>query len=298
MKNYYIIGFCFISLNLSCATVDKNEVNSDLEIETKSVVTASEKRSEKKLHKTEDSQKNNKQLILANSITNYKNESVFENASDGLDSAIKDQNQDLIFKFASQLLSTEPKNIKALNAIGLYYFKKGQNSAARYSFEKALEHHPDRSELHSNYGLVLKADGEQRLAVEEFRKAIDINESNLAANINIGTIYVRERDFAKALIALDKAYSIGHRENKFLNNYAVALVANRKFDQALEIYKLVTKSSESNKEALLNMAIVLIDHLEKYKEGLEIINRIKFLGSGDNRNIITRLEAKAQSKTN
>lgn len=219
-----------------------------------------------------------------------------ESQVDTLKKAIRDLNDEAIIKSASQILYQSPTDLYALNSSAMAHYRKKQYDSAAFLINKALALQPDRSEFHSNLGLIQMSQGEKRFGILSFKKALELDESNLTANVNLGTIYVSEKDYAKALIVLEKAYDVGMRDVKFLNNYGIALVANVKYEKALEVYRLATKDSNSQKDALFNMAILMIDHMGKYKDGLEVINRLKFVGASEYHAKISLLEDKAKQE--
>ena len=56
------------------------------------------------------------------------------------------------------------------------------------------------------------------------------------------------------------------------------------------------KEQNNNREILLNYAILLIDHLNKFKEGVDVLSRLKFVGPpSESRNRIIALENKAKA---
>lgn len=215
---------------------------------------------------------------------------------DALNEAIKTQNDDKIYSTSTQILSQSPTDLKALNAIAMYNYKKGRFEVSRYLLAKALSTHPRSSELYSNLGIIQLAQNERREAIKSFRQALDINNGDSVASANLGAIYVQEKDYAKALIVLETAYKKGMRDSRIAGNYAVALTANKNFPKAEEIYQSALKDQNNNKELLLNYAILLIDHLNKNQEGLDVLNRLKFVGStSEMRNRINALENKAKA---
>lgn len=210
--------------------------------------------------------------------------------------AIKSQNDEQIFRVASQLLTQSPNDVKAMNAMAMYYFKKGRIDASRYLLNKAITINPNMSEAYSNIGLIHMANDERREAIKAFRKALDLNSNDGIAAANAGAIYVTERDYNKAASVLYVAYNGGVRDAKTLNNYAVALTAVGKFDDARSIYQTAMKEQNNNRELLLNYAILLIDHMNKHKEGMDVLNRLKFVGPpSESRNRIIALENKAKA---
>ena len=75
---------------------------------------------------------------------------VSQTTSQLLNEAIKGQKDQDIYKYAGQALLENPSDVKALNAMALYQYKKGRFSAAVYLLDKALAQNPNSAEVHSN----------------------------------------------------------------------------------------------------------------------------------------------------
>lgn len=223
-------------------------------------------------------------------------ESVFSRTISPLDQAIRDQNDQMIFSEASVALIRNPKDSKALNAMAMYHYKMGRFDLSEYLLRQGIKATPNSAELHNNLGVVLLATGQYRDAILSFRQAMVINPNDPVAGANIGAIYVKEKDFSKAIIALEIANRRGQKDPRTQLNYAVALTATGQASRAKKIYKDLLSDNENNREALLNYAILLVDHLKEYREGLEVINRLKFVGGpADSRLSINELENKAKA---
>lgn len=214
----------------------------------------------------------------------------------GLNEGIKDQNDEKIFQEATSLLAQNSNDIRSLNALAMYHYKRGRFDLCRYLLNRAIGASPKTAELYSNLGVVQLAQGEQREAVKSFRKALEINGSEPVAASNLGAIYTQVKDYGKAQVVLDIAYNKGIRDERVLNNYAITLTAQGKYNRAEEIYKTLIEKKNNSSEYLYNYAILLVDYLGKYQEGIEVINRLKFVGGpADTRNRIIALENKAKA---
>jgi Flp pilus assembly protein TadD len=213
-----------------------------------------------------------------------------------LSEAVKSQNDERIYHVATQILASSPNDPKALNALAMYHYKKSRPELSRYLLSKAISANPRQSELYSNLGIVQLAQNENREAVKSFRKALEINGNDAVAAANVGAIYIQEQDYQKAQTALETAYRKGMRDPRLLNNYAIALTAQGKYDQARDLYQQALKENSNNKEALFNLAVLLVDHMNKFSEAMDIINRLKFVGGpADTRSRINALENKAKA---
>ncbi len=210
--------------------------------------------------------------------------------------AIKLQNDDAIQKAASELLAQNSKDLAALNSMAMVYYKKGRLDAAEYLLGKAVSAHSESSEIYSNLGLVLLAKGERREAIRSFRKAIELNPNNAVAGANVGSLYIQDKDFNKAVLSLEIAVKNGQRDLKVMNNYAIAMAATGKPKEASDIYERLLKDNPGNKDVMLNYSILMIEQMQKYREGLDLLNRLKFVGnSSESREIIKQLENKAKA---
>ena len=214
----------------------------------------------------------------------------------GLAEAIRSNNEEAIYRSAIQILSKNPSDIKALNALGLYHYRKSHWAAAQLMFGRALKVAPNLSDLHNNMALVMLAQKEKRDAIKEFRRAIELNPNDANAAANIGSIYVEEQDYTKALVALEIAYRKNARDQRVLNNYAIAMTATGKYPEAKGVYKQALKLNENNKDVMLNYAGLFIEQLNQNQEGLDLLSKVKFLGpSPEARNKINVLENKAKA---
>lgn len=215
---------------------------------------------------------------------------------DALNEAIKQQNDEQIQKASGEILTQNPKDGRALNALALVYYKRGRFEAAQYLLNKALVSNPNSSEVYGNLGTVLIAKNDRREAVKMFRKALSLNPDDALVGANLGALYVQEKDYSKALLALEVPVKKGMKDQKILNNYAISLAAKGRVKDAADIYQRILKENPSQKEVMLNYSILLIDDMKKYQEGLDLLNRLKFVGPApESRQVIKDLEIKAKA---
>jgi Flp pilus assembly protein TadD len=213
-----------------------------------------------------------------------------------LNSAILSKNDERIRNASIEVLQNSPKDIKALNSLAMSYLQKGNTEAALMLLNKMISIEPRSSSAHSNLGLLYLGRNEKRDAIDMFKKALEYDSDNHTAAANLGAIYVKEKDYTKALIALEQTVEEGKADDSTINNYAIALTATGQEQEAASIYEKLLNKNTSNKNAMLNLAIVYIDKLNKFDEGLDLINRLKFVGPDlDARQTIKELENKAKA---
>ncbi len=221
---------------------------------------------------------------------------VQESSSVELDRAIQKQDDRGIAIFSRKILIQSPLDAKALNALALYHFKKGELKAAEALLSKAISANDQISMLFSNLGIVLQSLKDESGAVKAYRQALKVDPFNPIAAANVGAYYAQVKDYKKAQVALEIAVEKGQRDWRTLNNYGVTLMALGQYPFAETQLKKSSELQPQNTAVLLNYAILLVDHLGKPAQGLDIINRIRFMGpSPDMRKKISELENKAKS---
>ncbi len=215
---------------------------------------------------------------------------------DALNAAMASNNDERVKGAAIEILQNNSKDIKALNALAMNALKKGQSEAAVLILEKILTIDPKSSSAHCNLGLIALNRGEKHEAIEMFKKSLEYDSNNAVAAMNLGSIYIKEKDYNKTIIALDRAVDNGKADENSMNNYAIALAGTCKAQAAADIYEKILKKNSSNKNVMLNLAIVLIEKLNKNEEGLDLVNRLKFVGADfESRQVIKDLENKAKA---
>lgn len=213
-----------------------------------------------------------------------------------LNAALKRQNESEMIKASQEILLVNPANPKALNTLGMVNYKRGKYKASEYFIKRALKDAPNVSALYNNLGLVQLAQGEEREAIVSFKKGYQMNSSDAALGANLGALYVKNKDFKNAEYALESAYKKNPKDQKIASNYAAALAANKKFPEATVVYEKALSENQSSRDIMLNYAIHQVENLKQYQKGLDLINRLKFVGApSEARNLIKDLENKAKA---
>ncbi len=200
------------------------------------------------------------------------------NPYQGLSDAIKSGNDEAVFRSASGVLAQTPNDSKAQNAMGLYHYRKGRFLAAQYFFLKAIKTNPNASDLYNGLGLSWLGLNDEKEAIAAFKKAVELDSSSLAAAVNLSSIYMAKKDYARAIVPLEMAVKRGPKDFKILNNYGIALAATGKYSQSKDQYQAALSVNSSAKDVMLNLAILQIEHLKNFQDGLDMLSKLKFLG--------------------
>lgn len=177
---------------------------------------------------------------------------------------------------ASRLLGSDQNDTVALNTLALLHLRRGRPKAAKLLLLRALEKGTPTAALHNNLGVAYLDDGDQEAAILEFKKALQLDESHAEALGNLGSIYLKGGDAERAFPMLEKAYKANRGNAAIANNYALALRTRNDFEGARRVYDDLLKAHPNDVNALLNYAILLIDFMNKPKDGLDLVFKVKF----------------------
>lgn len=85
-------------------------------------------------------------------------------------------------------------DFKALNAMAMVYYKKGQFNLAKNLLFRAQKNNPT-FEVYSNLGIVLLGNEERNEALRQFKKALELNPNDSVSASNAGSIYIKAYDY-------------------------------------------------------------------------------------------------------
>lgn len=175
------------------------------------------------------------------------------------------------------LLLDNPKDIFALNALGMYYYRVKQLQAAELLFSKAMALSPDSAVILNNIGVIKLEQGRETEALTYFQSALQKNSNNEVTNQNLTSYYLKSLDFNSA-IQFSKDINISKLSELDIQcQYGIALMSVGQFDQSRIVFERILSISPDHVVALLNFAILEIEKNKKYKEGLDLVNRLKLV---------------------
>ncbi len=214
-----------------------------------------------------------------------------------LSKAFQSKNQKELFAIAGQILSQNPNDAQALNALALHHIQKGEWGAARLLLERALEKNKNVAGLYNNLGVIDLREDSLESAYLNFKTAYNIDSKNSNVLNNLGSIYIKYLDYGKAERLVEDAYSFMSDSLSVTNNLAILKRSQGQYDESAKLYKKVLDKDPRNVPTVLNYAILLIEYMKKYDEGERLLNKLEFLESNEPyvRAKMTELNTKLQA---
>jgi tetratricopeptide (TPR) repeat protein len=158
-----------------------------------------------------------------------------------------------------QLIKVDPENFKALQLLGLYNYKKGDNNKAIEFFEESLKSQPDNSENYNNLSLCYAKLGKIDEAKRHIEKAISLSPENASYLSNFGMHCRQAGDTEKAIDCYKKALDLEPESYIFWMNLGSAYGSLKKLDEAIECFE---KSIEINDSPAAHVDLAYAHHLK------------------------------------
>ncbi|MEY4617106.1 MAG: hypothetical protein RJB66_2066 [Pseudomonadota bacterium] len=201
---------------------------------------------------------------------------------DGVQMALTSGQDASVEKAIAAVLSQDQNDSKALNSLALFHLSKGRTPLAKMILKNILDKEPKNIAALNNMGVIYGQLGERRQATEFYRKALAVKSNYPIAAANLGAILAGGKDYSKAKKYLEIAYEGGIKDVSLLNNYGAALLADNDSDTQ-DIFKQALKEGGSDFAVSFNYALYLTYVKKDYKEANEMLDKIRFLGMPANK---------------
>ncbi|HET9804851.1 MAG TPA: tetratricopeptide repeat protein [Candidatus Acidoferrum sp.] len=170
---------------------------------------------------------------------------------------------DLSMRAAQQLSVVAPDSaeVHKLNAESMELQGKWDEAAKEY--ERILKTMPDAPAIHFRLGrLYLSKPGatpeEMTRAKEELRKELEIDPKNTAALFVLGEMARQESDWPEAIARFSTAAKLDANFGDAFMGWGSALIAVKKFDEAIEPLRQAARLEPANTAAHYNLGMALL----------------------------------------
>jgi Flp pilus assembly protein TadD len=159
--------------------------------------------------------------------------------------------------FWQKTVAVSPKSVKALNAMGLTYFRKGDMRSAIQEYNTAIQINPYYIESYNNRGVAYVQEGKFEQAISDYNKALEIKPNDAVAYNNRGVAYGQKGNLKQAISDCNQALQLKPDYADAYNNLAVAYFLKNNYSLSWEYlqkarslgYKVNPKFVEDIKKA-------------------------------------------------
>ena len=153
---------------------------------------------------------------------------------------------------AGLLLS--PKNIAALNLLGISLGEQNDFAGAEKTFQLAIATNPHLPDAHNNLGNVYVAQRKNGFAEREFRDALRIDPANRDANYNLGLVLLARNDPRDAITYFNRVHPQGP---EVLLNLTQAYLGAGQKETGLELAHSLSEQAKNDVRAHFTLGLLL-----------------------------------------
>jgi len=158
----------------------------------------------------------------------------------------------------NKLIKNDRYNYLLYNYRGLILNEIGENKSALINFKKSIELNNKFSEAYANLGLTYRFLNDYEKAILNLKNAIKIDDNNLVYQINLTNLYLETNKNLDAIDILKKALSKYQNIEILHNLIAEAYIRELNYDDAFDHHKKALFISPRNKE---NLYLIAVDHI-------------------------------------
>jgi len=167
-------------------------------------------------------------------------------------------------------LAVDSSNMNAYTTLALIYYEIARDDRTKLDLagfvcKQAKEISPNHAPIYNISGLIWLKKKNVTKALEEFRKAVQYDDSLLDAHMNIGAITLSYRDYDSAERAFRKVLEKRPNDVEALIGLGVALRGKRQFDQAEATFKKVGQLDPKHPAVPFNLGLLYQDYKD-YQE--------------------------------
>jgi len=150
----------------------------------------------------------------------------------------------------------------------LNYLRIKDYKTAVHRCEKLINNFPNNPLLFNLLGLALHGNGNYLIAIDKYKKALDLDVNFLPAMNNLANSYKSSGNFEKAEDYYNKAIKINPDYLQAINNYANLKTLIYDYSSAIELYEKAVKIEKNNINILFSLANAFhaIGNIKKMKK--------------------------------
>lgn len=180
---------------------------------------------------------------------------------------------------AAALIAEFPGNPILYNILGAANAGLRNVEGAIENFKKALQINPDYAEAHNSLGIVLQSQGCFDEAIASYRKALQIRPDLVEAHNNLGTALKHQGRLDEAIASFGKALKIDPRFAESYNNLGTALKDQGRLTEAISSFGKALQLNPRFAEAHSGLGVALQEQDRPY-EAITSFDRAISFNSG------------------
>lgn len=178
------------------------------------------------------------------------------------------------FTLWSKTVKTSPDCVRALNNLGIEYFKRKDYTRAEQLYRRALSVQPAYEKAFFNLGNLYRMREDYDSAISMYQKAARLNPKNFRAHNNLGNAFAMMRNYKEASKAFEKALQCRPLYAEAYNNLGNVYRSLGKVDKAIDYYQVAIKFKPLYEDAYTNLISAYIN-LNQHEQAIQFLEQAR-----------------------
>ena len=178
------------------------------------------------------------------------------------------------FSIWSKTVKTSPNCARALNNLGIEYYKQKDYAQAERLYQKAVKIQPSYEKAFYNLGNIYRVKEDYSRAISMYQKAAQLNPKNFRNHNNLGNAYAMMKNFDEAGKALEKALECKPGYAEAHNNLGNVYRSLGKIDKAVTYYQQAIQFKPFYEDAYTNLVSIYV-YLNQYEKAIQLLEQAR-----------------------
>ena len=178
------------------------------------------------------------------------------------------------FTLWAKTVKTSPDCVRALNNLGIEYFKRKDYTRAEQLYRRALSVQPVYEKAFFNLGNLYRMREDYDSAISMYQKAARLNPKNFRNHNNLGNAFAMTGKYEEASKAFEKALQCKPRYAEAYNNLGNVYRSLGKVDKAIEYYQVAIKFKPLYEDAYTNLVSTYVN-LDRYEKAIQFLEQAR-----------------------
>ena len=174
------------------------------------------------------------------------------------------------FSIWTKTVKTAPNCVRALNNLGIEYYKVKSNAQAEQYYQRAIAIQPTYEKAFYNLGNIYRLEEDYNRALEMYEKAAQLNPKNFRNHNNLGNAYAMMKNFDAAGKAFEKALECKPRYAEAHNNLGNIYRSQGNIDKAITSYEWAIRLKPLYEDAHTNL-VSIYAYRNQHEKAIQIL---------------------------
>ena len=147
-----------------------------------------------------------------------------------------------------EIISLEPKSIKAFKQLAQLYFERKELEEAKQTFEHILKLHEGDEEAYEGLAQIASKSGNLDIAKEEYLKSLGFNNQRSTTSYNLALVYEEMGNQTEAFVTIKQVLILEPMNPRYLDTALRLSIMLKDKEFALEAYESLKKSNPDNQK--------------------------------------------------